>query len=212
MLRTLVIGVTLSIVVGLLVRFAPLGIEAATCVVLGATVGAVLALNLDREPWQRALGFIVGVGLTWVGYAARAEILPDAPTGRGIAAFVVLLLVTAVTLVTVGRLPLWAGLLGVGAFAGSYESTFVADPTAFGTQSVVALTTLGLAASAAFIVTVVLAEALPGRVALPRQHVVDVRDPAKRSVEPPARYPHPVREPEEALRGPRVIDLPRDRR
>lgn len=216
MLRTVVLGVTLSIVVGLLVRFAPLGLDTTATVTLGACVGAVLAMNLDGEPWQRLLAFVAGAAATWVSYAARAELLPDAPNGRAIAIFAVLLLVTALSAATFGRLPLWAGLLGVAGFSGSYEFTFLEQPEVFAAQSLVALTTLAFAVGAGYALTVVLAEVLPARVLEPRRHVVDVREQMESG--PPSwrpgledEHPQVAREPQPAIRGPRVIDLPRDR-
>jgi hypothetical protein len=212
MLRTVVLGVTLSIVVGLLVRFAPLGLDTASTVVLGACVGAVLAMNQDREPWQRVLAFGAGVAVTWLGYAARADLLPDEATGRAIAVFVVLLIVTGISVATLGRLPLWAGLLGVAGFAGSYEFVFAEEPTSFGTQSVIALTTLVFAAGAGYALSAVLVESMPERIPGLRRHTVDLRENAATVPEQMTGRPLPHAVPaEEVLRGPRVIDLPRGR-
>jgi hypothetical protein len=212
MLRTVVLGVTLSIVVGLLVRFAPLGLDTTSTVVLGACLGAVLAVIRDREPWQRVLAFGAGVAATWLSYAARAGLLPDEPTGRAIAVFVVLLLVTGISVATLGRLPLWAGLLGVAGFAGSYEIAFAEQPTSFATQSVVALSTLAFAAGAGYALSAVLVEVVPDRIPGLRRDSVDLREPSPTVPEQPTGrlLPQPV-EAEEVLRGPRVIDLPRGR-
>lgn len=156
MRRTLVAGGLLAVLALLLVDHA--GHEVASAAVLGAALGAVLGLVPDRAPGWRAGGFLAGFALTWVMYAVRAQFLPDIPLGRGIAAFLLLALVTGVSLVSFGRMPLWAGLLGAAAMVGGYETAFSADPTAFLTESPAAATAVLVTAVLGFFVTVGIGE------------------------------------------------------
>ena len=74
--------------------------------------GAVVALVPDRPPLFRARGFRGGFLVGWGGYALRAGVLPDTSSGRALAALVVLLLLMAISVATVTRVPLWSLLTG----------------------------------------------------------------------------------------------------
>lgn len=124
-----------------------LGTQLLQSAVLGVALGAAVALIPDRTLAWRAGAFGWGMVLGWGGYALRAGFLPDIPLGRAIAAAVVIVLVTGATALSFGRMPLWAGLAGVAAIVGAYETTFSADPTAFKTESFTALTAVGLSAA-----------------------------------------------------------------
>ena len=95
---------------------------------LGAAMGAVVALVPDRTPAARLGGFAIGFVVAWVGYAIRAQFLPDTAGGRAVAVGVVVLLCVALTGAGRGRLALWSVLLGAGAFAGAYEFTYDQAP------------------------------------------------------------------------------------
>lgn len=118
---------------------------------MGLAVGAVLGLVPDRAPAWRAGSFAVGFVAAWLGFALRAGLLPDIPLGRAIATVVVLALVTVAAGVSFGRLPLWAGLLGVAAFSGGYETTFSNSPTSFISDSMTDATTIALAVGLGFL-------------------------------------------------------------
>jgi hypothetical protein len=134
---------------------AVLGDELATWALLGTAAGAVVALVPDRGAGERAAAFVLGVLAAWGGFALRAGVLPDVPLGRALAVVSALSLVTAVATATAGRLPLWAGLAGTATFAGAYTAAYVADPPAFATASVTALTSVLLAAAIGFLVVTV---------------------------------------------------------
>lgn len=158
MRRTLLGGAALALVAALLADHGGhLGMEATRTALYGIALGSVLGLARDSQggggPVARAGGFAAGFAFGWIGYALRAGVLPDIPMGRAIAAFAVVMLVTAVAALSRGRVPMWTGLLGVAAIAGAYETTFGLNPTAFLTESVTAATTVLLAAGIGYVVT-----------------------------------------------------------
>jgi hypothetical protein len=134
---------------------------------IGLAVGAVLGLVPDRLPAWRAGSFAVGFVAAWAGFALRAGFLPDIPLGRALAVGAVFAVMTIATAASFGRLPLWAGLLGVAAFAGGYETTFSADPSGFVTDSTTAATTLALTAGLGFFVVTLVDGLLPRRAETP---------------------------------------------
>ena len=153
-LRILTAGGLLAVTAALLVdhgdRF---GLALTHSALLGLALGSVLGLVPGASPSGRVGGFAAGFIAAWAGYAARAGYLPDIPMGRAIAAFAVVAVVTAVAVASNGRAPLWAGLLGVGALVGAYETAFTTMPTAFTTESVTAATTVALATALGFCAT-----------------------------------------------------------
>jgi hypothetical protein len=154
MRRTLVTGGLLAVFAALLAQFGgALGLEEIRSALLGAALGAALGLVPGNDrPLPRAVGFLVGFALGWIGYALRAGVLPDTGSGRAVAAFLVIAVLTGVCAATLGWMPLWSGLLGIAAIAGAYEFAFGLDPTAFTTESVTAATTVLLAAAVGFLV------------------------------------------------------------
>ncbi len=153
MRRTLITGGLLAIFAALLAQFGgALGLDEIRSALLGAAIGATLGLVPTADsPTSRAVGFLVGFVLGWIGYALRAGLLPDTGGGRAIAAFLVIAVLTGICAATMGWMPLWSGLLGVAAIAGAYEFAFALDPTAFVSQSVTAATTVLLAAWVGFL-------------------------------------------------------------
>jgi hypothetical protein len=154
MRRTLLTGGLLALFAALLANFGgALGLDEVRSALLGAAIGATLGLVPGNDSsYARVVGFVVGFVLAWIGYALRAGVLPDTGSGRGIAAFLVIIILTGICAATMGWMPLWSGLLGVAAIAGAYEFAFGLDPTAFTSQSVTAATTVLLAASVGFLV------------------------------------------------------------
>jgi hypothetical protein len=105
-----------------------LELELEATVLLGVATGAVVGLVPDRPTAFRLGGFAAGFVVAWIGYLVRAAQLPDSAGGRGAAVALVILLCLGVALASAGRLPLWAVLLGAGAFAGAYEYTYNEAP------------------------------------------------------------------------------------
>ncbi|MDQ1687825.1 MAG: hypothetical protein QOK42_800 [Frankiaceae bacterium] len=157
-LRILAAGGILAVTAALLVDHGDqFGLALTHSALLGLALGAVLGLVPGASPGGRVAGFAIGFIAAWAGYAARAGYLPDIPMGRAIAAFAVMVIVTAVAAGSNGRAPLWAGLLGVGALVGAYETAFTTMPTAFTTESVTAATTVVLAVAFGFLATTIAA-------------------------------------------------------
>lgn len=155
MRRTLISGGLLALTAAALADHGShLGLAVPRDALLGAALGAVLGLvpmaRADRL-WGRAPAFVVGALVAWLGYALRAGVLPDIPMGRAVAAVIVVGLVTVVAAVSRERLPLWAGLVGVGAVAGAYETAFAQAPTAFTSESTTAVTVVLLAAACGYV-------------------------------------------------------------
>ena len=118
---------------------------------LGAALGAVVALVPDRTPLVRLGGFAVGVVAALLGYLLRALLLPDTSGGRAVAVFLVLLLCVGVSAVAQDRLPLWSLLLGTAGLVGAYEFTYAAAPPELLTTGVDTITSLFLSLAVGFL-------------------------------------------------------------
>ena len=77
MRRTMLVGLSLAVaaVVAVLVGAAS-GLDLESVALVGAAIGAVVALVPDRTPLARVAGFFVGFVVAWVGYAVRATVAP----------------------------------------------------------------------------------------------------------------------------------------
>lgn len=120
----------------------------------GAALGAVLGLVPDRSVVARMGGFLLGVVLGWLGYAIRAQFLPDSVGGQIIAVVLVVLLITLAAALTFGRIPMWSLLLGAAALIGAYEYLYSAAPYNFLSESVVAVSSLLVTVALGFLVGV----------------------------------------------------------
>jgi hypothetical protein len=158
MRKSIFAGVVLALAAALVMWLSAafdLGLE--SVVLLGAAVGAVVALVPDRSPLVRFVGFAAGFVAAWLGFVVRAAILPDTAGGRAVAVGVVLLLCVAVVAVSAGRLPLWSALLGAAAMAGGYEYTYAAAPPEVATTSVSTATSLLFCVAVGFLVAATVA-------------------------------------------------------
>lgn len=152
MRRTAIGGAILAVVAFLLVLFGQaLDLDLERVGLTGAALGAVVALVPDRPPLFRALGFAGGFLVGWAGYALRAGYLPDTSFGRALAALIVLLLLMAISVATLTRVPLWALLTGAAAMAAAYETTFMQTPSAFPYESPSAATQMAMAAGIGYL-------------------------------------------------------------
>src|SRR5690242_10937309 len=152
-----VVGIVLTILGALVIDHGErVGLQLIHLGEMGLAVGAVLGLVPDRTPAARAGAFTVGFAAAWAGFALRAGLLPDIPLGRAIATAAVLAAVTAAVAISVGRLPLWAALLGVAAFSGGYETTFSTNPAGFVADSMTDATTIALAVGLGFLAVTVI--------------------------------------------------------
>jgi hypothetical protein len=177
MRRALVSGFLLAVAAALIVLLGGfLGDDLEHFALLGAALGGVIGLVPHRSAGGKLAGFGVGFALAWIGFALRAAVLPDAPSGRAVAAFLVIVLCVAVCSVSSGRVPLWSALVGAAAIVGAYEATYTNSPTQFLSDSPTAATTVLVAAGLGYLATNLVAESLSGsQVVRPAQH--DAPDP-----------------------------------
>jgi hypothetical protein len=152
MRETLLVGAVLTLAAAVLVgASAAFDLDLESVALLGASVGAVIALVPDRSPLVRLAGFAGGVLAALIGYLLRAALLPDSAGGRAVTVVVVLLLCVVLTAASRNRLPLWSTLLGTAALAGAYEFTYAAAPPEVASTSVSAVTTLLFTAAFGFL-------------------------------------------------------------
>jgi hypothetical protein len=179
MRKTIFAGLLLALAAVLVMWLsAGFDLELESVVLLGAAVGAVVALVPDRSPLVRFLGFASGFLAAWVGYFVRAALLPDTASGRAVSVGIVLLLCTVVVAVSAGRVPLWSTLLGAAALAGGYEYTYAAAPPEVATTSVSAATSLLFCLAVGYLVAVMVAPqaGVTGVAARPRMRDEDLEN------------------------------------
>ena len=151
MRKKLLAGLCLAVAAGLLVVVgAALDLDLESVALLGAALGAVVALVPDRTPLVRLGGFAVGVVAAFLGYLLRALLLPDTSGGRAVAVVLVLLLCVGVSAIAQDRLPLWSLLLGTAGLVGAYEFTYAAAPPELLTTGVDTVTSLFLSLAVGF--------------------------------------------------------------
>jgi hypothetical protein len=168
MRRNLLTGLLLAAAAVLAVALsATFDLELESFALLGAALGAVVALVPDQGPFARLAGFTGGFVIAWAGYIVRAQYLPDASSGRAVAAALVVIACTALAVASVERLPLWSVLLGAGAFAGAYEFTYTAAPPELLETSVSTATTMLLTVGIGFLAAAVAAPSTGARGAAP---------------------------------------------
>lgn len=152
-------GIALSLAPALVLLIgAWLELDLEPVALLGVAVGAIIALVPDRSPFIRLGGFAAGLMIAWVGYLARAAVLPDTAGGRAVALSLVLLVCVVLAIVW-GSAPLWAVLLGVAAVAGAYETTFAATPTEVLSASLSVITALLMTVAVGFLAAATFAPA-----------------------------------------------------
>lgn len=179
MRRNLLAGLVLAVAAALVVVVgATFDLELESVALLGAALGAVLALVPDRGPVARLIGFVAGFGIAWVGYAVRAAMLPDTSAGRAVAVGLVVVLCAVVAAATMDRLPLWTFLLGTAALAGGYEFTYSAAPPELLDTSVSTATMLLFTVGIGFLAAALVAPVPPSAgVAAAASHRAD-QDPS----------------------------------
>lgn len=169
MRKTLLVGVVLTVTAVLVVVLSDMfDLKLDAVILLGVALGAVVALVPDRTPAMRLAGFAVGFVAVWVAYLLRAGMLPDSTGGRAFAVGLVMVLCVAVAALSMGRVPLWASLLGAAALAGAYEYTYSAAPSEVTSTSLTAATSLVMTVAVGFMVVALLAPGPDGQPAAPR--------------------------------------------
>lgn len=163
MLRRFASGLLLAVVAALIIALSDgLGLDLQHVALLGAALGGALGLVPHTTDWGKVAGFLVGFLVGWIGFALRAAVLPDAASGRAVAAFIVVAILAAVAVLSAGRLPLWSGLIGAAAIAGAYELVYTQAPSQFLADSPGAATTVLLAAALGFLATSLFPQAPAG--------------------------------------------------
>jgi len=158
MRKSLLAGVVLSVAAAVVVLLSAMfDLELESVALLGVSLGAVVALVPDGRPSLRLAGFATGIVAAWVGYLVRAALLPDSTGGKTVGVVLVLVICTVVVLASVGRIPLWSTLVGVGALVGAFETAYVAAPSQVATTSVTAVTSIVLAAAVGFLAVALVA-------------------------------------------------------
>jgi len=161
MRRSLIAGLVLAVFAALIIGLGELfGLDLQHVALMGAALGGVLGLVPHPHALGRLGGFAVGFVLAWIGFALRAALLPDSATGRAVAAFLVVALITVACSVSAGRLPLWSGLLGAAAIVGAYEETYTNAPSQFLKEAPTAATTVLFAVALGYLATSLVAEGL----------------------------------------------------
>lgn len=151
-----------------------LDLELESVALLGAAMGAVIALVPDGTPLGRLGGFVAGFLVAWAGYIIRAQFLPDTSTGRAIAVGVAVALCVGVAALSMGRLTLWSVLLGAGAFAGAYEFTYDAAPPQILSTSFSTATTMAFNVGVGFLAAALVAPVTgSGATVTRRRHTAD---------------------------------------
>jgi hypothetical protein len=148
-------GVLLAVAAALVVVLsAAWGLDIEAYALAGVAFGGVIALVPDRSAWARLGAFVIGFVAAWIGFVLRAALLPDATSGVAVAAAATILIGLIGVAAGRGRhVPLWAVLVGAGAFSASYESAFSAAPPEVVNTSANAATSLLLAVAVGFVVT-----------------------------------------------------------
>lgn len=149
--RTLISGLLLAAAAFFTVLVgAWLDLELDATALLGVAAGAVVALVPDTTAGRRLAGFALGVVVTLVGYFVRAAMLPDTVGGRAVFTGLVVLVCVLAAAATLGRVALWAVLLGAATFAGGFEAAYDAAPPRVATNSVDSLTALVVCVAVGF--------------------------------------------------------------
>lgn len=160
MRKTLLAGLVLTAAAVLVVVVSAMfDLELESVALLGAALGAVIALVPDRTPAVRLVGFFGGFVVALIGYFVRAGLLPDSVGGRAVAVGLVVLLCVAIAAASMDRLPLWTTLLGAAALAGAYEYTYAAAPPEVTSTSVTAATSLLFTVAIGFLAAALVAPA-----------------------------------------------------
>ena len=159
MRATLLAGVTLAVAAVLVVLVSSgLDLELESVALLGAALGAVVALVPDRTPLVRLGGFAAGFVAAWVGYVVRAALsCPTPPAAAPSPSAWSSCSASASPPPPWTGCPLWTTLLGTAAFAGAYEFTYAAAPPELLSTSVSTATTLLLNVAVGFLAAALVA-------------------------------------------------------
>jgi hypothetical protein len=177
MRKTLLAGLVLAVAAVLVVLVSTMfDLELESVALLGAALGAVIALVPDRTPLVRLAGFAGGFVAAWIGYVMRAAMLPDSAGGRAVAVAVVVILCVAITALSMNRLPLWTTLLGTAALAGAYEFTYAAAPPEVASTSVSTATTLLFNVAVGFLAAALIAPAEGSAIASRHKRPLEAHD------------------------------------
>ena len=185
MRTTLLTGGVLLVAAVLVISLSnSLSLDVESVALMGAAIGAVLALVPDHSPLFRLCGFLIGFLGAWIGYIVRAGFLPDTTTGHAIGVAFVVIVATLGAALSRDRIPLWSTLLGAATLAGSYEQTYLLAPSQVLRTSTSSSTSVLLAVALGFFAAALVAPS--GRVA----ESPDVPEPAPEQPDADAAAPN----------------------
>lgn len=192
--QTLYAGAVLALAaMGAVLAGGALGLELESVALLGAAMGAVIALVPDRTPTAQLAGFVAGFVIGWAGYIFRAQFMPDTTAGRAVAVGVVVMLCVAVSFATADRITLWTVILGAGAFAGAYEFAYNQAPPEILSTSVSTASTMAFNVALGFLAGVVAGPVAAGAQGLRRSRPTPdapQNDGAQAPLDAPHEAPH----------------------
>lgn len=187
MRRTVLAGLLLVLATGLTIFVGEvLDLEVESVALLGVVTGAIVGLVPDQTMSRRLAAFALGFVAAWVGYLIRAAVTPDTSAGRAVAAALIVLLCVGVYAISVGRLPLWAALLGGASLAGAYEYTYTQAATRVLDTSVSTATALLLCVAVGFVVAAATSPSTRGAAPIdptPPQNASDTETPLNEMME-----------------------------
>lgn len=171
--QTLFTGAVLALAaMGAVLAGGALGLELESVALLGAAMGAVIALVPDRAPTTQLAGFAAGFLIGWAGYLFRAQFMPDITAGRAVAVGFVVMMCVAVAFLTNDRITLWTVILGAGGFAGAYEFAYNQAPPEILSTSVSTASTMAFNVALGFLAGVVAGPVVAGAPGLRRSRPV----------------------------------------
>ncbi len=142
---------------GLIVTLAAAALIASTAsfslgagLIVGIAAGASVALVPSETGPRKLAGFLTGILVAAGMYVLRAGLLPDAMIGTLVAIVGLFAVITVISLISAGRVPLWASFAGVAAMAGAYETLHILDFAALMTNLPIALVSVLLASAVGF--------------------------------------------------------------
>ena len=154
MRHTWVVGLTMAVLVVVVAAVGQAMSLNLQNIVYGVGAGAVLGLAGPGGPIGRCIGFVIGLVAAIAYFLLRLAALPPTWLGAALASIVVIIILTVVSSVTKGKVPMWAPLLGAVSMVGAYNTAFNTTPWLLQTQIVTVACNLLLSAAVGFLIAI----------------------------------------------------------